>query len=52
VDTEKVVKSKKPQEYAKNGRIFTPEGRFLQKLKKKALCKSKFCPKEAIYQIL
>ena len=27
--TEKVVKSKKPQKYAKNGRFFTPEGRFL-----------------------
>ena len=30
VVTEKVVKSKKPQKYAKNGRFLTPEGRFLR----------------------
>ena len=30
VVTEKVVKSKKPQNYAKNGRFLTPEGRFLR----------------------
>ena len=31
--TEKVVKSKKPQKYAKHGRFLTPEGRFLRNSK-------------------
>ena len=29
VVNEKVFKSKKPKKYAKNGRFFAPEGRFL-----------------------
>ena len=30
VPNREVVKSKKPQKYAKNGRFLTPEGRFLR----------------------
>ena len=44
--TEKVVKSKKPQKYAKNGRFLTPEGRFLRNSKKQPCANLSFDPKK------
>ena len=44
--TEKVVKSKKPQKYAKNGRFLTPEGRFLRIKKKRPCANLSFDPKK------
>jgi len=46
VVTEKVVKSKKPQKYAKNGRFLTQEGRFLRNSKKRSCANLSFDPKK------
>ena len=44
--TEKVVKSKKPQKYAKNGRFLTQEGRFLRNSKKRSCANLSFDPEK------
>ena len=40
------IKSKEPKKYAKNGRFFTPEGRFLRNSEKRPCASLGFNPKK------